>query len=26
LMTDYLRHLELHLDQIAGTLEAFRKR
>jgi hypothetical protein len=26
LMTDYLRHLELHLDQIADTLEAFPKR
>jgi hypothetical protein len=23
LMTDYLRHLELHLNQIAETLEAF---
>jgi hypothetical protein len=26
LMTGYLRHLELHLDQITDTLEAFKKR
>lgn len=26
LMTDYLRHLENHLDQITDTLEAFKKR
>jgi len=26
LMTDYLRHLELHLDQITNTFEAFKKR
>jgi hypothetical protein len=26
LMTDYLKHLELHLDQAADKLEAFRGR
>lgn len=26
MMTDYLRHLEDHLDQISTTLEAFKKR
>jgi hypothetical protein len=26
LMTDYLRHLEVHLDQITDTLDAFKKR
>jgi len=25
LMTDYLRHLELHLSQISETLAAFKK-
>ena len=25
LMTDYLRHLENHLDQLADTIEAFKK-